>query len=64
MAYQDFIKVGKYYRFSLFLYSFKKRTLLPFRKNDSTFLPKSTIVLGKKYYRFAQKVLSFFSESL
>ena len=24
MAYQDFIKVGKYYRFSLFLYSFKK----------------------------------------
>ena len=24
MGYQDFIKVGKYCRFSLFLYSFKK----------------------------------------
>ncbi len=44
MAYQDFIKVGKYYRFSLFLYSFKK---------EHYYLSEKTIVL------FVQKVLSF-----
>lgn len=44
MAYQDFVKVGKYYRFSLFLYSFKK---------EPYYLSPKTIVL------FAEKVLSF-----
>ena len=44
MGYQDFIKVGKYCRFSPFLYSFKK---------ERYYLSEKTIVL------FAQKVLSF-----
>lgn len=44
MAYQDFIKVGKYCRFSLFLYSFKK---------ERYYLSEKTIVL------LVQKVLSF-----
>lgn len=47
MGYQDFIKVGKYCRFSLFLYSFKK---------ERYYLSEKTIVL------FAQKVLSFLAK--
>lgn len=51
MGYQDFIKVGKYYRFSLFLYSFKKeryylspKTIVLFAEKVLSFCPKSTIV--------------------
>ena len=47
MAYQDFIKVGKYYRFSLFLYSFKKDHYYLSEKQIVPFLQKS-ILNGQK----------------
>lgn len=59
MGYQDFIKVGKYCRFSLFLYSFKKehyylseKTIVLFVQKVLSFCLKSTIVFKRKFIDF------------